>query len=278
VANPERTPGKGGLLPRDKSRFIPTLESYVPAAAAVALPPVPLSVDVDRASRVTDWPMYCNGPDPECAVVCPGSPQGCGDCFWAAAAHQILGWTTYAGDTPVTIPPASVITGYASTGYDPQTGENDNGTEPVSGLDYLRTTGLVDAAGKAHKVVAVAAFGNPANELLLGQVLNTFGSVLVAVNLQQAQEDQFSDGQPFTYDASSQDIGGHMICLQRRATGMDILKYVTWGTLWPASRSFQINQAADAYAVVTEDWIAANGTTVEGLDLEQLIADMPAVG
>jgi hypothetical protein len=278
VANQDRTPGLRGLLPRDKSRFIPTLESYVPARAAVALPPVPMSVDVDRASRVSDWPMYCNGPDPENALVCPGSPQGCGDCFWAAAAHQILGWTTYAGDTPVTIPPGSVIHGYSSTGYNPQTGENDNGTEPVSGLEYLRTTGLVDAAGRAHKVAAYAAFGNPANELLLGQVLNTFGSVLVAVNITQAQEDQFSDGQPWTYQAGSPQLGGHMICLQRRATGTDILKYVTWGALWPANKAFQLNQAADAYAVVTQDWIDAKGTTVEGLDLQQLLADMPAVG
>jgi hypothetical protein len=279
VANPNHVPGKRGLLPRDTSRPMLRLEDYVGAGGirTASLPPVPLSADVDRASRVSDWPMYCNGPDPENATCCPGSPDGCGDCFWAMGAHAVLAWTTYAGVPPVTIPAASVIKGYSSTGYDPQTGENDNGTEPTQGFDYLRTTGLTDAAGKAHKIVAVAAFGDPSDEELLGQVLSTFGSVPLAVNLQQAQEDQFGDGQPWTYVPGSPDIGGHMICLQRRATGTDILKDVTWGTLWETNKAFQRNQVADAYAVVTEDWIAANGTTVEGLNLQQLLADMPAV-
>ena len=277
MSNPGRVPGKRGLKPRDRSRFIPVLETYLDPRTAVALPPVPMSQDVDRASKVTDWPMYCNGPDPANATCCPGSPDGCGDCFWAAAAHEITAWTAYSGKSPVVVPPASVIAGYASTGYDPQSGENDEGTDPVQGLEFLRSTGLQDAEGNYHKVAGYAAFGNPANELLLGQVLDVFGSVLVAVNIDQAQEDQFSAGQPWTYEAGSPSLGGHMICLQRRATGTDILKYVTWGELQPANKAFQAHQAVDAYAVVTEDWIAANGTTVEGMDLEQLLSDMDAV-
>jgi hypothetical protein len=30
----------------------------------------------------------------------------------------------------------------------------------------------------------------------------------------------------------------------------------------------------EAWVVVTEDWIGANGTSPEGLDLQQLLADM----
>ena len=277
MANPARVPGKRGLQPRDMSRPIPIAESYLRPRASAELPVVPMNRDVDRASLVTDWPMYCNGPDPENATACPGSPDGCGDCFWAAYGHEITAWSVYSGKGQVVIPAASVITGYASTGYDPQTGANDNGTEPVSGLEFLRSTGLADTSGKYHKIVAYAAFANPANELLLGQALETFGSVLVAVNLEQAQEDQFADGEPWTWVANSPQLGGHMIALQHRATGMDILKYVTWGALWPANKAFQYNQAVDAYVVVTEDWIEANGTTVDGFDLEQLIADMAAV-
>lgn len=277
MPNPGRVPGKRGYLPSDPERFRLTLESYVRPGAAVALPPVPLSADVDRAGKVTEWPMYCNGPDPENALVTPGSPDGCGDCTCAAIGHMIQAWTAYAG-TEVTVPAASVISLYSAvSGYDPQTGANDNGADPQSVLEHLRSDGITDTAGHVHKVAGYAAFGNPANELLLGQVLDVFGSVYVAVNLAQAQEDQFSAGQPWAYDAGSPSLGGHMICLQRRATGADILRYVTWGELQPANKAFQAHQAAEAFAVVTEDWIAANGTTVEGMDLEQLLSDMSAV-
>jgi hypothetical protein len=277
VPNPDRVPGKRGYLPSDPERFRLTLENYVRADAAVALPPVPMSQDVDRAGKVTSWPMYCNGPDPANAQACPGSPDGCGDCTCAAIGHMIQAWTAYAS-SEVTVSPEAVIGLYSAvTGYDPQSGENDNGADPQSVLEYLRQTGITDSAGHTHKVAGYAAFGNPANELLLGQVLDVFGSVYVAVNLAQAQEDQFSAGQPWAYEAGSPSLGGHMICLQRRATGTDILRYVTWGELQPANKAFQAHQAVDAYAVVTEDWIAANGTTVEGMDLEQLLSDMDAV-
>jgi hypothetical protein len=277
VANPNHVPGKTGLLPRDTGKAMLVVEHYVAAGGLTAVPP---ATDVDRATRVSDWPMYCNGPDPANESACPGSPDGCGDCFWAACGHEITAFTAYAGAAPVVVPPISVIRGYSSTGYSPQTGENDNGTEPSQGLAFMRSTGLLDSAGRAHKYEAYAAFRDPTDEELLAQVLNTFGTVLLAVELDQAQEDQFGNGQPWTYVAGSQDLGGHMICLQRRAPAsqLDIYKPVTWGALWEANRAFIHNQVIDAYAVVSADWIAANGTTIEGLDLQQLLADMPEVG
>lgn len=273
MANPSRTPGLYGYVAPDPSRYVPMLEAYLKPGG---LTPVPVNTDVDRASLVTDWPMYCNGPDPENATVCPGSPSGCGCCVWAELGHMIQGMTAYAG-TEIILPASSIITGYASTGYDPQTGANDNGTDPVQALEYMRTTGLTDALGSTHKFAGYARFGNPADEELIGQVLETFGTVFMAFDMQQAQEDQFSEGMPFTWVKGSPVVGGHGICLQRRATGMDILRYPCWGELQAGNKAFQFNQCTDAYAVVSEDFIRANGTTVGGMDLEQLLADLDAV-
>jgi hypothetical protein len=268
--------GQYGYIPRDPDRPVLTYESYLDPRAAVALPPVPMDADIDRASLVPSWPMYCNGPDPANATCCPGSPNGCGCCVWAAVGHFIQAMTAYA-DEEVILPPQAIITGYASTGYDPQTGANDNGTDPQSALEYMRSVGMTDAAGKVHKVAGYALVGNPANELVLGQILNTFGAYYCAYNIAQAQEDQFSADEPFAWSPGSPIAGGHMMTIQRRAVGWDIYKPVTWGTLWSANRAFQRRQAVEAYAVVTEDWIRLNGTTVEGMDLEQLLSDMSEV-
>jgi hypothetical protein len=54
-------------------------------------------------------------------------------------------------------------------------------------------------------------------------------------------------------------------------------EYVTWGALEKATANFQANAATEAWAVVTADWVRANGTTVEGLDIQQLLADMADV-
>jgi hypothetical protein len=273
MANPGQSPGKRGWLPRDRSRKIPVLENYRDPVTAMALPAVLPDVDVDRASKVADWPMYSNGPDPENVTCCPGSPGGCGDCMWAAPAHMIQAWTAYAG-TEITIPDSEVVKGYASTGYNPQTGTGDNGTDAQTVMEYLRNVGYTDTAGKVHKIVAYAMLGNPADETLLAQSLDVFGGVYTEVALAEAQETQFASVQPWSYQPGSPGVGGHGICLQRRATGPDIWRLVSWGALVSADTSFVYNQVVAAYVIVTEDWLQANGSTITGLDLAQLLADM----
>jgi hypothetical protein len=62
MTTPPRTPGKYGRKPRDTTRWAPTLEHYLtaelPAAPAV----------VDRASKVSQWPMYLNDQLGDCVV------------------------------------------------------------------------------------------------------------------------------------------------------------------------------------------------------------------
>jgi hypothetical protein len=62
MANPGRVPGKRGANRRDYAQPVPFFEDYLtgsPADLAVAAP----SGTIDWFSKVTDWPMYCNGPD-----------------------------------------------------------------------------------------------------------------------------------------------------------------------------------------------------------------------
>ena len=275
--------GKLGALPRDLTKFMPRLENYITGPIrATGLPPA--SGNIDRCSLVTSWPMYLNGPDTAANMaLIPGSPDGIGDCTIAAFGHMIQSWTRYAS-TEVTVPASSVLKAYVAVtrmeggAYDPQTGENDNGCDPGDVLSYMKSTGMADSSGKVHKVAGYAAFGDPTDEELLAQVLNTFGNVYVAINFPDSAMSQFDDGEPWSVVQGSPIDGGHMIDLQRRSVGgVGILKYITWGKPQPTTRGFQKAYAADAFAVVSEDWVRANGTTIEGLNLTQLLSDMQYV-
>ena len=257
---------KYGRLPRDTDRPALTLENYLSAAG---LPPAPLVVD--RASKVPSWPMYMNGPDPDNQTLIPKNMGGIGDCTIAAAGHMIQGWTTYA-TTEITISALDVLLAYEHvSGFNPVTGANDNGAQMQDVLAYWKGTGIA-----THKIAGYAAFGDPTDLTLMRQVLNTFGTVYVGVNLPESAEEEF--GNIWTYESSSPIVGGHAICLQQVVTGqIGVNHVVTWGRLQKATNAFMEHYTEEAWAVVSQDWIDANGTTIEGLDLTRLLSDMQYV-
>jgi hypothetical protein len=263
-----RTPGKYGRKPLDPTRPRLVLERYLDPRVALSragLPPVPRSQDVDRASQVGSWPMYLN--------------DQLGDCTIAALGHMFGAWSTYSGEGEVLFTDDQIESVYSRVGgYVPGDPDTDQGCNMSEVLADSKANGITDTSGKTHKVVGYASFGNPADETLLGQVLDVFGTVYVGINVQQSIENEFSEGVPWTYTPGEEFVGGHAICLQRRfGSGKGVLEYVTWGALQRATTGFQARCAEEAWAPVTQDWINANGTTVEGLDLTQLLADMEAV-
>jgi hypothetical protein len=276
-------PGKLGRRPRDISRPAPRFEDYlITGAEAAELPHLLGTQDIDYGTAVAaspgGFPMYCNGPDPANAVACPGSPEGCGNCAWAYWGHAIQSWTLYEQAELVTVSPSAIIAAYADcTGYSPLTGANDNGTELQDALEYMRQTGIPDSSGKVHKIVAYAEVSGFQSQQRVAQVLDLCGTGYVGVNLQQAQEDQFGNEQPWDWEGSPV-IGGHAIGLQQRAgSGLSKLRVTTWGALWEATTAFWSNCVEEFWYVVSEDDIQANGTTRAGFNLEQLLADMAKI-
>lgn len=273
-----RQAGKLGRKPMDKSRPRLTLEKYLdprtPLSAA-GLPSVTLYQDVDRESLVKSWPMYMN------------DQLGC--CTIAGLAHMYGAWTTYAvaAGGEALFPDSEIVTVYSRVGgYDPsQTqpdGSNltDNGCLCSDVLADARVTGMTDVNGHTHKVAGYAAMGNPADEVLIGQLLDVFGAVYIGADIQQHMMDEFNAGQPWTWEPGDQVVGGHCIPLERRVPAgsrVGILEYITWAADQHATFGWQSGAVEEAWAVVTEDWLTVNGTTVEGLDLTQLLADMADV-
>lgn len=193
-----------------------------------------------------------------------------GDCTIATAAHEVEAWTAYSS-TEASMSDASVLSAYkAISGYNGNP-DTDQGANVVDVLKYWQRTGI-----GGHKIVAWAAL-NSLNLTLLKKVLNVFGTVYIGINCPQSAEDQFQDDVPWTYQPGSPIVGGHAIPIQRWDNHIGSIQVVTWGALQRMTLSFAQHYIEEAYVVISQDWITANGDTILGLSLADLIADSHSV-
>jgi hypothetical protein len=258
--------GKFGRKPFDPELRYLVLERYLdpraPMRAAVDLPPVPSGADVDRATLVASWPMYLN--------------DSLGDCTCAGAAHMLAAMCVYAGYPEPSFSDQEIIAAYsAAGGYVPGNPATDQGALCSDVLAYLQRVGMTDTTGKVHKVAGFAKLGNAADLDLLGQVLEVTGTVYTGFDVQQHMVAQFDAQQPWTWQQGDSDVGGHCVVLERRRPVSDAapLSYVTWGALQSADSGFQAHAVEEAWFVASEDFVRSAGTTVDGLDLTQLLSD-----
>lgn len=260
-----REAGKYGRRPFDPERRHLVLERYLDPRAKLTigqLPSVPLTADVDRASEIASWPMYLN--------------DRLGDCTIAGAGHMFGAMCVYAGAGEALFADSVIQSVYSAVGgYIPGDEATDNGCVLMDVLAYLKATGMTDTTGKLHKVAGYARLGNAADLDLLGQVLDVTGTVYTGVNCPADIQQQFNAGQPWTYVPGQPTVGGHCIDLQRRLPAADSapLEYVTWGAVQSATAQWAAYNVEEAWFVVSEDFIRVNGTTIEGMDLQQLLAD-----
>lgn len=226
-----------------------TLDKYLTGTAVPAV--------VDYASEVVSWPMYGN--------------DQLGDCTAACAGHQIQAWTRYTG-AEVAVPQDDIIQLYSAvSGYDPSTGANDNGAVIQDVLTYWRKSG-VPVAG--HRILAFAQLKDLSQ---VKQALYVFGSVYLGVNVPSSAMDQFDADQPWTVVQGSPIEGGHAIPLQYAGTGACPYQVVTWAKLQGMDQEWLDTYCEEAWVVITDDWLAKNGHTPDGLDLQQLGADLAAL-
>jgi hypothetical protein len=268
--------GKLGRKPLDRERPRLILEKYLDPRVKLStagLPPVSFSQDVDRSSQVSQIPMYCN------------DTLGC--CTIAGLGHLFGAVSVYGGRPEVLFSDSEIIKTYSRVGgYDPNqvqpdgTNPTDQGCECIDVLNDAVTNGMTGTDGAAHKIEAHAMLGNPADEELLAQCLDVFGSVYLGFNVQQHMMTQTQDGQVWTWQPGDTEIGGHCVVQQRRypAGSMHgILEEWTWGERQRADFGWQASAVEEAHIAITPEWIQANGTSVAGLDVQQMLADMQYV-
>jgi len=197
-----------------------------------------------------------------------------GDCTIAAAGHLIQTWTGNASGSPVVLPDDDIVSAYSQiAGYNPADPATDCGAVEIDVLNAWRQNGL--GAG-GHKIAAFVAV-NLRNPLEVQTAISLFGGIYAGALLPTNAQAQVG----FVWDVlrNGDDApgswGGHAIPIVKYdPTG---LWCVTWGKLQKMTQAWFAEYVDEAYALVTPDWIEANGRSPTGLDLATLTADLAEV-
>jgi hypothetical protein len=223
------------------------------------LPEPPASAD--WLSKVTTWPMMLN------------DRLGC--CTCAAAGHMIEAWTAYGQHAEATVTDDQVLTAYeAVSGYDPSTGEGDNGAVELDVLRYWRKHGIA-----GHRIGAFVKVDHR-DHTEVKQAISIFGGIYTGFEVSQSAMDQNKAGQVWDRSrtrAGRAILGGHAVPVA--AYDADGLTCVTWGATQRMTWDFFDDYFTEAYAVITDDFLdPKTGLDPAGLDTKALLEDLAALG
>jgi len=249
----------GMPLGKQRARHDPRTLQLADYLDTTKLAPAPPSCDWGTKIPTDGWGMMLN--------------DKIGDCTCAAAAHLIQDWTSN-DDTEVTLSDDDVLKAYeAVSGYDPKTGDNDNGAVEIDVLNYWRKTGI-----GAHKFDAYVAL-EPKNHEHIRDSIHLFGGCYVGLALPVSAQTQRTWTVPpggTSGRGAPGSWGGHAVILTgynpRRVT------CITWGEEKQMTWGFIDAYMDEAYALLSiDDWLHGDRKAPNGLDLETLRNDLQQI-
>jgi hypothetical protein len=225
-----------------------------------ALPPAPASRDWLRGQ--TNFGMMLN--------------DSLGDCTIAACGHAVQVWTLNAAPTAAgeqTVPNSDILAMYEQwCGYNPRDPSTDQGGIELDVLANWRKNGF----GKyKHKMLAFAAV-NTGNLAEVHQAINLFGGVYIGLGLPVTAQDQtewsYVPNDPNNEPGS---WGGHAVFAPAYAPKTKTC--ITWGEPLEMTDEFWSAYVDECYALLSPQFIEANGDTPDGFNMAQLLADLAAI-
>lgn len=152
---------------------------------------------------------------------------------------------------------------------------HDNGMDVQTGLEYLHAHGGPDGV----KVVAFAKV-DQTNMSEVEAALAIFGSLWLGITVLEANQQEFSEGKPWSDVKGSPVDGGHAIL---GGGYVPQVKFITWATETEFAKSFWAGKALDGTPLVEEAWAVIwpehLGTKQfeAGIDLDALKTDYQAI-
>lgn len=219
----------------------------------LATPPT----EFGHENLVTDWGVLGN--------------QLAGCCAFSGSAHETMLWTAEAG-AMAQFTDDSVLAEYgALTGYDPQTGADDNGTNVVELLSYRRKSGLADVSGKRHKIGAYVKL-KPGNLTELRYASYYFDGVGIGVQFPEQWMDAFNAGR-FVWDQVDDPnyVGGHYISDVAWRNNAPVI--ITWGQPVELTPAGYEQNADEVYAYLSLEKMI-NGVDLQGLNVAAMQDDI----
>jgi hypothetical protein len=193
-----------------------------------------------------------------------------GDCAEAMAGHFVISTSFNAGHQ---LAPTlqQVLDFYtAVTGFNPSDPSTDQGTVLSDMFAVWKNDGFPVTDVATGNVVVHKILGAVSCDITswpqLRWVTDTFGGILKGIKCPKSALDNTTD---WAYDPSSPIEGGHAILGDSQGGQGD--KNISWGLVIPTSKEFELNLLDEAWAVVTDSWLNAVGTSPSGLDLNGLL-------
>jgi hypothetical protein len=177
-------------------------------------------------------------------------------------------WQFYETQNPGFDPDGSAGTNGPGSNY-------DQGMEIQTGLEYLTKHGGPDG-------VKPAAFAkvDHTNQAEVQAALAIFGCLWLGILVLDANQDQFSQGKPWTDVSGSPVDGGHAVLAGGYNPGV---RFITWGAETELAPSFWAGSDPQYGPLVEEAWVVIwpeqMGTRefAQGIDLAALAADYTAI-
>lgn len=248
-------PYKLGLTPSPADRPKLIFDHYFPKHEKIQVPTV-----FGHQDKVSSWGMLGN--------------DRYGDCAWASSAHEVMVQNAANGRT-VNFTDANVLSDYsAGTGFNENDPSTDQGTNMYDLYQYRLKTGIVDSTGTRHKLAAFMEI-EPTSQAELAAAAYTLGVAGIGIKVYDWAQQQFADGQAWSYKRGGNLEGGHAIpVVGRNAAGNWLV--VTWGQIQEMTPAFFSKMVTSVFVGVTQDYLTGDKSP-EGLDSQKLIADLPII-
>jgi hypothetical protein len=223
-----------------------------------AIPEHPLSEDY--LSNLSNWQMLGN--------------DQYGDCAWVAWANSRRFVTALLGGAEKYPTLKQVLEGYKT--QNPLFPREDNGTDMQTMLEYLNHFGGPDGV----KLTAFASVDTHNREEVKAAI-HIFGSDLLGIEVQNANQIDFQNGQPWDYHPGQPIEGMHAVFAGGYyGQNKDDVRFVTWAAETGMTDAYWDNlvncPSGEAWCLI---WPENLGTRqfVEGIDMEALKADYEAL-
>lgn len=205
-----------------------------------------------------------------------------GDCVFAGADHEQMLVANLAlpgaptGVEPVKFTPENALADYgAVTGFDPATGEGDNGTDPRESFKFRKKTGSIDAKGKRHKIYAYVAV--PLDIPTIAEATFIFDAVGIGFEFPGSAMDQFNNGEKWDVVKRAQIEGGHYVPIVGKPAKGD-LACITWGKRQVLTEAFFKKYVVEAWAFITPESLnAKTQRNWGGYNWEELQKDLKSI-
>ena len=206
-----------------------------------------------RPAALGELKDYANGrlPAPPASVPAPVLDWGMdgndtlGDCTIAGVDHALKTWNAQVPKFPLPTPDTATI----EQVYFSLTGGQDTGLVEYNVLNTWRATGLFGST-----IVGFAPV-NKDKVLDIHQAIAAYGVAYLGIQCPQSAQQDFAEGQPWTYDPSSPIDGGHCII----AVGYDsqYVYCVSWGKTVKVTYPFLAAYLDEAWAMVPHQYLLA---------------------